>query len=120
VDTASLAANAGPDAWHEMCAGCGECILDLTFGICPIARCAKSLLNGPCGGSKAGKCEVGKDVECAWAKIVDRATVLGRLEELERPIPPKNWSTARDGGPRTLKRADLGLSRLVTEDIDES
>ncbi|HUT33327.1 MAG TPA: methylenetetrahydrofolate reductase C-terminal domain-containing protein [Planctomycetota bacterium] len=120
VDTTSLAANAGPDSWHEMCAGCGDCILDLTFGVCPVARCAKSLLNGPCGGSKDGKCEVGKDVECAWAKIVERAAALGRLEDLERPIPPKNWSPARDGGPRTLKRADLGLRRLVTEDLDES
>ena len=83
VDTTSLAANAAPDRWHEMCAGCGDCILDLTFGVCPIARCAKSLLNGPCGGSKDGKCEVGNDVECAWARIVERATARGRLEDLD-------------------------------------
>jgi len=120
VNTAFLGTNAGPEAWTETCAACGECILDQTFGICPIARCAKHLLNGPCGGSKGGKCEVGKDVECAWAKIVERATALGRVEELEQVLPPKDWSTARDGGQRSLKRADLGLRRLVTEDIDES
>lgn len=120
TDTAFLGTNAGPEAWNEYCAACGECILDLTFGICPIARCAKSLLNGPCGGVRDGKCEVNKDVDCAWAKIVDRAAALGRLEDLERVIPPKNWATARDGGQRSLKRADLGLARLVTEDLDES
>ncbi|MBM4036694.1 MAG: hypothetical protein FJ291_33595 [Planctomycetes bacterium] len=120
VDTTFLGANAGPDAWTEMCAGCGDCVLDLTFGICPIARCAKSLLNGPCGGCKDGKCEVNKEVECAWAKIVERATALGREEELGQVLPPKNWATARDGGQRSLKRDDLGLDRLVTEEIDES
>ncbi len=119
VDTAFLGANMGPDGWSEMCAACGDCIIDQTFGICPVARCAKTLLNGPCGGSKDGKCEINDQVECAWAKIVERATALGRLDELERLIPPKNWSTARDGGQRSLKRADLGIRRLCTEDLDE-
>ena len=119
VDTTFLGANAGPDAWSEMCAGCGDCIIDQTFGICPIARCAKSLLNGPCGGSNNGKCEVDENVDCAWAKIVERAEALGRLEELERVIPPKDWSTARHGGQRALTRADLGIRRLYTEELDE-
>ncbi|MFP4055520.1 MAG: methylenetetrahydrofolate reductase C-terminal domain-containing protein [Candidatus Brocadiia bacterium] len=119
VDTSFLGANAGPESWSEMCAACGECILDLTFGICPVARCAKTLLNGPCGGSSDGKCEVNPDTECAWAKIVERAQALGRLEELERVIPPKDWSSARHGGPRSLQRDDLGLRRLTTEELDE-
>jgi len=119
VDTVFLGANAAPDAWTEMCAACGDCIIDQTFGICPIARCAKTLLNGPCGGSKDGKCEIREDVDCAWAKIIERAAALGRLDELERIIPPKDWSAARHGGQRSLTRADLGIRRLCTEELDE-
>jgi hypothetical protein len=119
VDTCFLGANSAPDAWKEMCAACGDCILDLTFGICPIAGCAKTLLNGPCGGSNEGKCEVNPDTDCAWAKIVDRAKALGRLEDLERIIPPKDWSTARHGGQRSLKRSDLAMHYLAAEGFDE-
>lgn len=119
VDTSFLGGNVAPDAWREMCAACGNCVLDLTFGICPVAGCAKTLLNGPCGGSNDGKCEVDPDVECAWAKIVKRAKALGHLEDLERVVPPKDWSTARHGGQRALKRSDLGIRQLATEDFDE-
>jgi hypothetical protein len=119
VDTLFLGTNTGPDSWDEKCAACGECILDLTFGLCPIARCAKSLLNGPCGGSKNGKCEVSEEVDCVWAKIVDRAEALGRLVELERVLPPKDWSTSHHGGQRSLKRSDLGLRQLCEEGLDE-
>ncbi|MGB2821259.1 MAG: methylenetetrahydrofolate reductase C-terminal domain-containing protein [Phycisphaerae bacterium] len=119
VDTCFLGASTAPDAWSEMCAACGDCIIDLTFGVCPVAGCAKTLLNGPCGGSNQGKCEVDPDVDCAWAKIVDRAKALGRLEDLERVIPPKDWSSARHGGQRSLKRSDLGLRQLCTEGLDE-
>lgn len=118
VDTLFLGSNAGPEAWQEMCAGCGDCILDRTFGICPVARCAKTLLNGPCGGSHEGKCEL-REAECAWAKIVERAEALGRSAELEQVIPPKDWSAARDGGQRELKRSDLGIRRVCEEDFDE-
>lgn len=120
VDTSFLASNTGPDSWDEVCAGCGNCMIDETFGFCPVARCAKTLMNGPCGGSSGGKCEIDDEVECVWAKIVDRAKALGRLEELEKVKPPKDWSTHRHGGQRTLKRADLGIRRLSTEDFDES
>jgi len=119
VDTCFLGANTGPDTWSEKCAACGNCIVDLTFGICPIAGCAKTLLNGPCGGSNEGKCEVCSDVDCAWAKIVERAEALGRLADLERVIPPKDWSTGRHGGQRSLERSDLGIHQLATEDLDE-
>ena len=120
VDTSFLGANVAPDAWSEMCAACGDCIIDQTFGICPIARCAKTLLNGPCGGTNDGKCEVRDDVDCAWAKIVERAKALGRLDELRRIVPPKDWSAARHGGQRSLKRSDLGIRRVLSEDFDES
>jgi len=57
--------------WAERCAACGDCILGLTGGICPIARCSKSLLNGPCGGSENGHCEINAEVPCAWQLIYD-------------------------------------------------
>jgi ferredoxin len=95
--------------WSERCAACGDCILDKTGGICPIARCAKQLLNGPCGGSQNGKCEVNPDLDCAWQLIYDRLKALGQLDLLLEITPPKDWSTSRDGGPRKIVREDLRL-----------
>jgi len=93
--------------WTERCAACGECVLHRTAGICPIARCAKSLLNGPCGGSQNGKCEIDPEVACAWQLIYERLLAQGRLDEMLEIIPVKDWSTSRDGGPRRLLREDL-------------
>ncbi|MCS7222660.1 MAG: methylenetetrahydrofolate reductase C-terminal domain-containing protein [Anaerolineae bacterium] len=95
--------------WEERCQACGDCILDRTGGICPIARCSKQLLNGPCGGSQNGKCEVSSDIPCAWHLIWERMTALGMLDRLLEIQPPKNWSTSRDGGPRRIIREDLRL-----------
>jgi ferredoxin len=96
-------------AWKELCGMCGDCVLHTTGGICPIIRCSKSLLNGPCGGSHDGKCEVSKETDCAWQLIHDRLQQLGRLDLLDVVRPPKDWSRARHGGPRTLKREDMLL-----------
>jgi hypothetical protein len=93
--------------WSERCAGCGNCILDRTAGLCPIARCSKQLLNGPCGGSMDGKCEISKEVDCVWQLIIDRLTRLNRLEMLEEIFPVKDWSPAGHGGPRKMVREDL-------------
>jgi len=93
--------------WSERCAGCGNCILDKTGGICPIARCSKRLLNGPCGGSNNGKCEISPEIDCAWQLIYDRLKALGQLEKLEEIIPAKNWQTSLSGGPRKVVREDL-------------
>jgi ferredoxin len=95
--------------WEERCAACGNCILDQTGGICPIARCAKQLLNGPCGGSQNGVCEIDPDVPCAWQLIWDRMSALGQIDRLLEPQPPKDWTTSRDGGPRKIVREDLRL-----------
>jgi ferredoxin len=95
--------------WTERCAACGDCILGLTGGICPIARCSKSLLNGPCGGSEAGHCEINPDVPCAWQLIYDRLNEKDKLHILLDVQPPKDWSTSRDGGPRKIVREDLRL-----------
>ena len=98
-----------PGVWVERCAGCGDCILETTGGICPIARCSKSLFNGPCGGSQDGKCEIGTEVECAWQLIVDRLKAIGKLDSLKKMIGVRDWSTARDGGPRTTVREDAKI-----------
>lgn len=97
--------------WSERCAACGDCILGLTGGICPIARCSKSLLNGPCGGSEDGKCEVNPEIQCAWQLIYDRLSAMNKLNVLLEIQPPKNWRTSRDGGPRKIVREDLRLGK---------
>ncbi|KIX11868.1 methylenetetrahydrofolate reductase C-terminal domain-containing protein [Dethiosulfatarculus sandiegensis] len=93
--------------WTERCQSCGNCIVHHFGGLCPIARCSKSLMNGPCGGSANGKCEIAQDVDCIWHLIVEKMEAMGRLEELERVWPVKSWLTSRDGGPRTRIREDL-------------
>ncbi|MCP5099684.1 MAG: hypothetical protein GY943_29370 [Chloroflexi bacterium] len=99
--------------WAERCAACGDCILGLTGGICPIARCSKSLLNGPCGGSEAGHCEIDPDVPCAWQLIYNKLESQDKVHLLLDLQPPKNWRTSRDGGPRKIVRQDL---RFVEEE----
>ncbi|KKM09831.1 zinc-finger protein [Clostridiales bacterium PH28_bin88] len=95
--------------WQEACLSCGDCVLDQTGGICPITRCAKSMQNGPCGGSQNGKCEVNSENECAWQLIYDRLTALGKLALLDEIRPPKDWSRAHHGGPRKLEREDMQI-----------
>ena len=88
--------------WVERCAACGNCLLGLTGGICPIARCSKQLLNGPCGGSSHGKCEItcgDSQPDCAWQLIYDKLKAQGRLHLIMEITPPKDWRTSRDGGP---------------------
>ena len=76
---------------EERCAGCGDCVLAQTGGICPVARCAKGLLNGPCGGSENGKCEVDPERDCAWALIYERLKQRGKLQLLDEIRPPKDY-----------------------------
>jgi ferredoxin len=92
--------------WTEKCAACGNCRLGEFAGICPFSRCAKRLLNGPCGGSQDGRCEVRPELECGWQLIYDRASALGMLGKLEAIAEPHDWSTALDGGPRRVVRED--------------
>jgi len=109
LNTSFLGLPTEQGVWAERCAACGDCILGTTGGICPIARCSKSLLNGPCGGSEGGHCEVNADIPCAWQLIYDRLSSMDRLDVLAQIQPPKNWKTARDGGPRKIVRPDLRL-----------
>ena len=86
--------------WAERCAGCGNCILDQTGGICPIARCPKGLVNGPCGGYRDGKCEVDPTRDCAWVLVYQKLKKMGRLDELYAPQPLKDY--AKMGHPRHI------------------
>jgi ferredoxin len=80
--------------FYEKCSMCGECVLDITGGICPITLCAKGLLNGPCGGMDKGKCEVDKDKDCAWVLIYKELEKKKRLAALKQIKPPKDFKKA--------------------------
>ena len=116
LNTSFLGLPTEQGVWDERCAACGDCVLGLTGGICPIARCSKTLLNGPCGGSEDGHCEIDPETPCAWQLIYDKLESQGKLEVLMDLQPPKNWSQSRDGGPRKIIREDL---RLVSEREEE-
>ena len=107
VNTCFMGVTEERGVWSERCQACGQCILGQTAGICPISRCAKRLLNGPCGGSTNGKCEINKEIDCAWQIIIDRLKELGRLDDYDVLVPIKDWSTERAGGPRKVIREDL-------------
>ena len=91
-----------PGHFVEVCAQCGSCVLGHTAGICPVVKCAKSLLNGPCGGSVGGKCEIDPNIPCAWQMIYDRLAALGQLDKLDEIQPIRDWSTSHSGGPRRI------------------
>jgi ferredoxin len=109
VNTCFMGATEKRGSWVERCQGCGQCILAETGAVCPITRCAKRLMNGPCGGSTKGKCEINQDIDCAWQLIIDRLKALGQLDEYEKLFPIKDWSTDRAGGPRKVVREDIQL-----------
>ncbi|MDP2719892.1 MAG: methylenetetrahydrofolate reductase C-terminal domain-containing protein [Dehalococcoidia bacterium] len=90
----------------EKCLGCGDCVLDRFAGICPVTCCSKKLLNGPCGGSQNGKCEVNSDIECAWQNIIDRYKALGQMDRLTAYYPARDWRNSSAGGLRKLVRED--------------
>jgi hypothetical protein len=92
--------------WTEKCVACGACVLHEYGGICPITRCAKHMLNGPCGGSREDRCEVLSDRPCAWQLIYQRLKGIGQLDRLKEIKPPKNWNVSIHGGLRVIVRED--------------
>jgi hypothetical protein len=108
INTTALAIRQETGVWLARCAACGDCVLGETFGLCPVARCAKSLMNGPCGGTRPdGACEVNEQTPCVWCQIVDRAAARGEMEKLMTIRPPKNWSNSGHGGPKRVVREEL-------------
>ena len=78
--------------FQEVCSNCGECVLDQTGCICPITRCSKGLLNGPCGGVIKGKCEVDRNRDCAWVLIYQELEKKGQLDKMKALSKPKDYS----------------------------
>lgn len=109
VDTCFIGVTEERGVWAERCQACGQCILASTGGICPISRCSKRMLNGPCGGSEKGKCEISPDTDCGWHLIYERLKELGQLDFFAEPTDPKDWVSSRDGGPRKIVREDVRL-----------
>jgi len=106
VNTTFMGVLEKPGLFTEECSGCGDCKLAVFGGVCPFTRCAKKLLNGPCGGSQNGRCEVNAETDCAWHLIIERLTVLGQMDNLRTYIPPKDWCASLSSGPRKLIRED--------------
>jgi len=109
LNTTFIGGSVEHGVWAEFCQACGSCGIHNFGSICPITRCAKSLMNGPCGGSSRGKCEINPETDCAWHLIYERMKRLGRLEKLSTVVMYKDWTTSRDGGPRKIVREDLKL-----------
>lgn len=99
VDTTGLAVNQAVGWYEERCRSCGQCVLGMTGGICPVTMCAKGLYNGPCGGTNQGSCEINKDQPCAWYRIYERLEKQGRLDEIIKFTPAQDW---QNQVPRTL------------------
>jgi len=91
LNTRFIGTAEGTGVWNQRCLACSDCILDRTGGVCPVTMCAKGLLNGPCGGTHHGKCEVDDTRDCAWTLIYNRLVKLDRLYHLKRIQPPKNF-----------------------------
>ena len=103
LDTLFIGIEDAPGCFQEVCAQCGQCILGETAGICPLTACHKGLLNGPCGGTNNGKCEVDKEKDCAWALIYERLKEQGRLDLMRRYHSPRDYNVAPR--PRTIRIA---------------
>jgi ferredoxin len=100
LDTVFVGVDRDTGLYEERCRQCGRCMLGFTGGICPVTRCAKSLFNGPCGGTReSGECEVGGGTPCAWKEIYERLQAQGRLQSILAVRPPMDWI---DKGPATL------------------
>jgi hypothetical protein len=94
--------------YEEKCRLCGDCILDVTGAICPVARCHKGILNGPCGGTNEGKCEVDPEKDCAWTLIYQQLEKEGKLSKMKEYQPPKNWNPVLKPGRLVIEREKGG------------
>lgn len=106
LDTAFLGILESRGIWTEKCAQCGACVLADFGGICPVTRCAKHMLNGPCGGSREERCEISPDQSCAWQLIYKRLKDIGQLDKMKKIYAAKNWGKSLCGGSRRIIRED--------------
>lgn len=96
--------------FEERCQMCGDCVLDLTGGICPVTTCPKGLLNGPCGGMWSGMCEVLTDRECTHVRIQRRLAEQGR-SATSGMVPPKDYSAKLKPGSVNLREGHVRSGR---------
>jgi ferredoxin len=101
LDTLFIGVEDSPGYFREVCAQCGQCVIGETAGICPISACHKGLVNGPCGGTNNGKCEVDKEKDCAWTLIYERLKAQNRLDLMRKYQPPHNFQASPR--PRTAR-----------------
>lgn len=106
LNTLFMGASQQQGVWDERCAACGDCRLDDTAGICPVTRCTKGILNGPCAGVKKGKCEANKEMDCAWVLIYERLEKTGQLGRIRRDYPMRNFRAIPR--PRRLIKTSAG------------
>jgi len=92
VNTMFIGVNQDVGVWDERCRMCGDCVLAETAAICPITQCPKGLVNGPCGGTNNGKCEVDRQKDCAWTLIYRRLEKQGKLDNIRKVFAPKKHS----------------------------
>lgn len=113
-NTLSMGGARGEWTGIERCGECGDCVLEYTAGICPMTKCQKKLLNGACGGSHKGKCEVA-DKECGWSLIYERLKSLGKLDKLYEYVPPKTFSKLTARNPELYKNTSFSVLDAVVE-----
>ena len=122
LNTMFIGETSSTGVWQERCQGCGDCVLGITGGLCPVTRCAKGLLNGPCGGSQGGQCEVSMtlkcDVPCVWAMIYERLSQLGELDRLLTYLRPQGLAARRLHRPPPVGAAErLRFSLKIANQI---
>lgn len=107
MNTTFLASNVAPGVWEEYCRGCGDCVLAWSGGICPVTKCTKGLINGTCGGTNEGECEVDPDMECGWLRIYERLKKFGKLDNYRKLRGPRDNRKDRGKGVRRMVLAEM-------------
>ncbi len=105
LDTIFMGKESQAGVFSEVCVQCGECILGETGGVCPVASCHKGLVNGPCGGTNDGKCEIDSNKDCAWTLIYNRLREFDKLDLMRRYQRPKNYNVEPSPGKFNLPEA---------------
>jgi ferredoxin len=98
LDTLFFGLETTPGHFSEVCMQCGDCVLAQTAGICPVTACHKGLLNGPCGGTNNGMCEIDSSIDCAWTLIYNKLKEIGRLDLMKNYCEPKNFQAMAKPG----------------------
>jgi len=102
INTIAIGVDRDVGLYQEVCRACGDCVIGYTGGLCPITRCAKSLFNGPCGGTNQGMCEINPDIPCVWHQIYERLKQQNRLQDMLKIEPCMEW---RNQTQRTVVQA---------------